>query len=138
MSVSNSTSTGSTLPSATSNPACDTNSWTTIDDFAAAKEGPFCSFNFPSNVDFLACCAANQTARYTGVCTQYCVVDKSETLKDFSTCLNGALRRQGLLNANQSMGALGCQGLKKSGGARVERGVIVWLVVGVLISGLFL
>lgn len=43
-----------------------------------------------------------------------------------------------LLPLNQTFGGLGCSFLLKNEGLRMERGLIVWLIVAVLVSGLLL
>jgi hypothetical protein len=61
-------------------------------------------------------------------------IEKNETLDEFSSC------EKFLLPTNQILGGLGCSNLQKSEGVRkIEgRGVMVWLTVGVLVTGVLL
>lgn len=68
------------------------------------------------------------------VCTQFCFVEKNETLDEFSCCVKF------LLPTNQILGGLGRSNLKKSKGVRKfeGRGVMVWLTVVVLVTRVLL
>jgi hypothetical protein len=103
---------------------------------ASTNQGPLCGFPLPTKIDFRSCCAPNQAIQYTDVCTQFCVVNKNETESEFNACVTDTLAGQ-----NQTLGILGCQGLEsdnKSGSVKVERGVMVWSTVAVLLSGVLL
>jgi hypothetical protein len=93
-----------------------------------------CGFASPSPFKFTQHYAPNATFYVAGVCTQFCFVEKNETLDEFSSCV------EFLLPANQILGGLGCSNLKKSERARKfeGRGVMVWLTVGVLVTGVLL
>ena len=65
------------------------------------------------------------------MCTQYCAVNKDETIQQFSTCVTGILQR-----SNYTATARLCEGLGTSGGTRVVTGFGAWLTVAMVVSGM--
>jgi hypothetical protein len=97
----------------------------------------YADFPISHQSTFTQCCASGAKIYTTSACTQFCLVDKgnNETMMamDFSNCVVGVLPDQTILT-----GCLYFQKEQKSTGLRMERGLVDWLTVAVLVFGVLM